>query len=201
MRSGSHRVVRQLAGSVLLVLALAAALHGVCTDTAQWIYYRAKFGTESGNPETALRLCRRGWPFYHFNYRLCMHAADTAYFSTLPQEESAIRERLRLARLWCDRALSLDRHKREMRWLKAEFLWGESPQKAIAYWKEYVDWEFWVPYNHAALAQFLAKAGDIESAEKEAVWFAGSEYEKVTREVIEAERAKLRPTPAPPAER
>jgi len=51
--------------------------------------------------------------------------------------------------------------------LQTRLLWPESPAAAIACWEAYTEWHYWSPYNHAVLADYYAKVGDFDKAERQ----------------------------------
>jgi hypothetical protein len=46
----------------------------------------------------------------------------------------------------------------------AMLLSRSDPAASLAYWREFLDWDFWSPHNHAVLADLQARAGDFEAA-------------------------------------
>lgn len=184
-------------GLLLLILATAGMCHGVRAGLGQWLYYQSRYAPDKGNTAAILAKAHAAQRFYPYNYRLCEYAAQLAD-SAAAQSESPGRERLRAeARYWCERGLALNYYKRVLRDLMTDFLWQESPARAIRYWEEYTDWDFWEPYNHARLAEMYAKVGDWVLAERELnTWVDGSKYYDSTLEVIE--KAKADPSGSTP---
>jgi hypothetical protein len=163
-----------VAGVLLLVLTLAGAVWGVRAAIAQALYYHGRHGaaaTRDGDRAgRLLALCAQGQRLYPFNYLLCAHAAEQAYWSARERGDAPDSERQRLARLWCERGLSLNPHSAPLRRLMARFLWEDDPDEALEYWRAYVNWDFWQPGHHGVLARLYADVGDFEQAEAELRW-------------------------------
>ena len=187
---------RSLAGFALLLLSLSGLAYSVRTAVSYAEYRSAQYGHASENPQAVLALCREAAALYPFNYRLCELAAMTAFYGADALPPAEARRMRDASKAWCGRGLVLDRYQRRLRWLAAQFLLEDSPARAAAYWKEYVDWDFWFPFNHGFLAELYAKAGDFTNAEKALSWAAGSEFEAHARATIDAERASRAGAPA-----
>jgi hypothetical protein len=176
--------------SLLMLLSAFGVVWSARVAAAQVLYHHAKFTPAAGDADGVLSYCAGAWRLYPFNYRFCELAAHVAYYAAGPGTAD---ERSRMSRMWCLRGLGLNRHPRPMRWLMTQFLWRESPVRAIAYWKEYVDWDFWSPYAHAVLAEMHARTGDFDEAEREVYWTRRSEFFGPTTATIDAERRKRQP--------
>lgn len=159
-------------GAVVVALAGAGLLHAGRAAIASSLSYRAQYGKPAASVEQVLDLCRKASSLYPWNYYLVIFAAETAYYHSGDVTGGAREERLKLSRFWCERGLSLNVYKSQLRRLKTRFLWEESPLKAIEYWKAYTDWQFWEPYNHATLAELYARAGEFDLAEQSLKWVA-----------------------------
>ncbi len=157
-------------GVVLLVLALAGAVFAAKAAVASRLSFQSQFGSERDDVEKVLDNCRRAYALYPHNYYFSIYAAEMAYYRA-PEAQGSVRSsRLRQANLWCDRGLQQNPYKSQLRRLKTRFLWEDSPAKAIEYWRDYTDWHFWEPHNHATLAELQARAGEFEEAEKSLAW-------------------------------
>ena len=179
-----------LAGLLLLGSTLAAAVHGARTAWAQDLYREAKYGGAAGDVPRVLDLCRRAYVLYPYNYYFSLLAADQAEHTSgsLPTPVAA-RQR-HLARVWCERGLLQNRFRNPLRRLMARLLWTESPTRAIQYWEEYTQWEFWRPHNHAELAAMYAQVGDFDKAERALYWVQGDPAYETTRALIRREQAQ-----------
>lgn len=176
-------------GVVLLVLSLAGAAFAARAAVASTLSYKSQFGADRDDVEKVLDNCRMAYALYPHNYYFSIYAAEMAYYRA-PEAQGKVRAyRLRQASLWCDRGLQQNPYKSQLRRLKTRFLWEESPMKAIEYWREYTEWQFWEPYNHATLAEMLARAGEFEEAEKSLAWVKvdPAAYEE-TRRVVKREK-------------
>jgi hypothetical protein len=60
--------------------------------------------------------------------------------------------------------------------IRARLIAEKDPDAAVAYWQEYVDWHYWEPFNHCALAEFHAIAGNFTEAFKALELIKGMEY-------------------------
>lgn len=157
-------------GAVLLVLSVAGAVFAAKAAVASRLSFQAQFGSGCDDVEQVLDHCRIAYSLYPHNYYFSIYAAEMAYYRA-PEVQGRIRaHRLRQASLWCDRGLKQNHYKSQLRRLKTRFLWEESPEKAIAYWRDYTEWHFWEPFNHATLAELQARAGEFEEAEKSLAW-------------------------------
>lgn len=180
-------------GGFLLILSMVGVVHSARTCVAQKIYLDSKYGTEATDPDRVIENCRRAFRLYPFNYRFCLLASESAYAMALSMTGRSAEERMAISRLWCERGLALNPYQMELRWLKAQILWKESPERGIRHWRTYVDWDFWSASNHAILAEMYARNGDIENAEKEIFWTQGSEYFVRVQEAIATAKRSLSP--------
>ena len=80
-----------------------------------------------------------------------------------------------------------------MRALKARLVSLESPAEAVAYWDEYLDWNFWQPLNHMVMVELAVSAGDFTRASDALKWLKGTSHgpwaEALIRRAWAAERA------------
>lgn len=173
------------AGTVFLVLSLAGVIHATRASIAARLSRNAQLATPPVEVGQVLEWCRRAYALYPWNYYFSIFTAEAAYYQADRVRGDAREERLRQARVWCDRGLVQNKYKSQLRRLKTRFLWEESPAQAIAYWAAYTDWHFWEPYNHATLAELYARNGDIDQAEQELKWVERDPaYERVRKTVL-----------------
>lgn len=177
-----------LVGVVLLVVSGSGVAYGGRAAMASWLSFRAQYGSPPATVEQVLIWCREAYSLYPQNYFFSIFSAETAYYQANEVHGDARVERLRQARLWCDRGLAQNVYKSQLRRLKTRFLWEESPMTAIAYWEAYTDWQFWEPYNHATLAELYARAGEMEKAERSLKWVEGDSSYAQVKETVEREK-------------
>ena len=175
-------------GAALLVVSGAGVVYGGRAAMASRLSCRAQYGSPPAGVEQILAWCREAYALYPWNYYFSIFAAEAAYYKADEVRGDARMERLRQARLWCERALLQNGYKSQVRRLKTRFLWEESPAAAIAYWEAYTDWQFWEPYNHATLAELYARAGEPGKAEQSLKWVEGDPSYAQARETVERER-------------
>lgn len=176
-------------GGLLLLVSVAAAVHGARAGLAAWMSYRTQRNQASGDVERVLAACAKAYALYPWNYYFSIFAAETAYYRAGEVRGAWREERLRLSRLWCDRGLAQNPYRSQLRRLKTRFLWEESPGQAIEYWKAHTEWQFWYAYNHATLAELYARAGDFGRAQEELKWVEGDPSYAETRALVDRERA------------
>ena len=176
-----------VAGVLILAVSACGIVHGMRSSVAQGLYRQAKFGSARDNPRGVFRRCERAQALYPYNYNFCILAAEMAYGRARGMVTgSELRE---ISERWCDEGLKLNRYRRKLRVLKAKHLAVRSPEEAVTYWEEYVDWHFWDPYNHALLANIYASAGYFGKALESLEWVKGSEHhEKAAASVRSAWR-------------
>lgn len=174
-------------GALGLVLALGGVVHSTRAAVAANLSRRIQYGPPL-EVEQVVELARKAQSLYPWNYYLAIFAAETAYYRAGEVGGELQRERLRQAALWCDRGLALNRYKSQLRRLKTNLLWEDSPAEAIRYWSAYVDWQFWEPHHHATLAELHARAGDFEQAERAVKWTEGTVAHAGARAAVDRER-------------
>ena len=79
---------------------------------------------------------------------------------------------------------------RRMRFLKMYLIRRTSSEQALQYWKEYVEWQFWEPYNQAVLVDLYAACGQLAEAEKSLRWVKGSSHFPAAKQCLEQVRAR-----------
>ena len=177
-------------GSVFLVLSGIGVVHGTKAALAARLSCRAQSSYPSVPVDQILSLCQRAYSLYPWNYYFSIFSAEAAYYQSDAVYGEARTERLRLARLWCDRGLIQNPYKSQLRRLKTRFLWEDSPAQAIAYWASHTEWQFWDPYNHATLSELYARNGDISKAEQELKWIVGDAlYEPTCKTVMDEKKS------------
>lgn len=168
-------------GLLLLILSFAGIVHGSRATAAQIIYKSVRYRDEKQSrrdPEAAERRAHVAYRLYPYNYYFCIWTAENCWYYRNDETGHEVPERVSLAQKWCNRGLELNERKSQLRLLKARLIARTSPAKGAEYWKEYVDWHFWDRYNHAALVELYADAGNLESAMEELKWVKGSKHYK-----------------------
>jgi hypothetical protein len=176
-----------LAGLILLVISLVGMGHSLRAGLAQRYYWQAKFAKPEAGAERVLDLCCKAYVLYPDNYYFSILAAEKAYYAA-SDEKGMKGKRLEQAAVWCERGLVQNWWKGSLRRLKTRILWEESPSRAIRFWNDYTEWQFWEPYNHAVLAELYAGVGDFENADQSLRWAAGTLDGDRARDVVEREK-------------
>ena len=198
----NHQWLWAALGLILLAVSSAGILHGVRAGLAHVLYFQAKYGSARDDADRVLRLAERAHGLYPCNYNLCILAADAAYAASSVRDRDESARRRALAERWCGTGLKLNFHQRQLRRLKTRLLASESLQEAVRYWEDYVEWQFWDPYNHAVLVELYGRAGDFEKARRSLNWVVGSDrYEEALGAFQEAwsrEQRLTEPSGTPP---
>ncbi|MCK5849630.1 MAG: hypothetical protein KAH23_01850 [Kiritimatiellae bacterium] len=161
----NSRLTRILCGLFLFVIAVVGIFHGSRAAMAYTIYHDAKFSSVGAyGPEAAARRSEDSYGFYAYNYYLCIWIAERCWYERYDSDGNESSRRVDLARVWCDRGLTLNKRKSQLRLLKTRLLARESLDEALVNWEDYVDWHFWEPYNHAVLVRYYAETGDFAGA-------------------------------------
>jgi tetratricopeptide (TPR) repeat protein len=188
--------------AILAVLSVCGLVHGIRAALANTLYFQAKYGSEKDNPTAIFALYEQAHWWYPFNYNFCILAAETAYYSSFAVDPKEAARRRLLAARWCDTGLRLDFHKSQLRLLKTRLLATDSLPAAIRYWNDYVDWQYWEPYNHAVLVELYAQAGDFDKALESLALTKGSDsYNDASRKFVEIwdlEKTLKSPSGTPP---
>ncbi|MCX7591089.1 MAG: hypothetical protein N2255_05615 [Kiritimatiellae bacterium] len=172
--------------ALLLVFSGAGVIHGVRAGRAQVLYHDAKYSIAAHEPDGILRRCEVAQKLYPFNYYFHIWAAENAWRAYLGAAANEGRTRwLEAARFWCDTGLACNPYRSELRTLKMRLLAMDSVEEAIRYWRSYLDWHFWEPYNHALMVELYAKAGDFERAVAEMRWVRGSRHYEDARRILD----------------
>lgn len=165
-RGNADRWFLAVVGALLLMIATLGLAHSIRGAVAGWLYHASEFAATRPAPEARLDLCRRAYNWYPWNYYFSIRAAELAYqqYEAAPTNAA---DWLGKANWWCERGLVQNRYKSQLIRLQTRLLWPESPAAAIACWEAYTEWHYWSPYNHAVLADYYAKAGDFDKAERQ----------------------------------
>ena len=166
-RGSGDRWFLMVMGVLLLAIALVGLAHSIRGAVAGWICYASEFAAKRPPPEVRLDSCRRAYNWYPWNYYFSIRAAELAYRQYEVAPTNAVDAWLGKAKWWCERGLAQNRYKSQLIRLQTRLLWPESPAAALAGWEAYTDWHYWSPYNHAVLAEYYAKAGDFEKADRQ----------------------------------
>ena len=178
----TRRRVNQLLGALLVLGGLAGAAWSVRAGLGQAIYFQAKFGPNRANPEVVDALAQRAIRLYPFQYRLCVWAAETAYYHRHDASGVVMPERLAMADAWCQRGLKLQPYNSELRLLDVRLTALTSPGEAARKWRPYLDWAFWYPYHHLVMVELACDAGRFSEAAAALEWVKGTPYEKQARD-------------------
>ena len=189
MREASLRIFAGIAAAALL----AGVVYGMRAAVAHALYYQAKYGAVREHPEAVVRRCAAADNLYSRNYYACETAAKAAYSAYAGGGRGADRW-FPVAGSWCAEGLALNPYRGPLRLLKAFLLAEQSPAEAVDYWSEYVEWNFWVPHNHAILAELQAAAGNFHDAFESLALIRGREpYEAARQAVRDAWRKEMVP--------
>jgi hypothetical protein len=201
MSRALRRTIALGCGVCLAVLTAAGLVYALRVAWAQRLYHEAKYGAACADIRQTLRLCEAAHRLYPHNYLFCLWTAERAYTAALATADAASSVRLmNAARDWCAMGLAINRYNGPLHLLQARLLERTSPAQAAACWAPYVEWQFWEPYNHAVLADFYAKAGEIEKAAEELEWTKGSpHYDWASQALRAAWQRERRFTPPPAA--
>lgn len=171
---------------ILAVLSVVGLVYGIRAAMASRLYFQAKYGSGKDDPTAIFALYERAQRLYPFNYNFCILAAESAYYSSFNVDAKEAARRRLLAVQWCDAGLRLDFHKSQLRLLKTRLLAMDSLPSAVRYWEDYVDWQYWAPYNHAVLVELYSLAGDFDKALKSLALTEGSDfYKEASRKFVE----------------
>ncbi len=170
------RTLTVAGAAVLLAVSIAGITHGARAVCAYAIYHQARYMSGNPDPFRSLKTSERAHRLYPFDYNICIWAGETAYYNLIGPDGKELRDRVEAAGLWCERGLRLDPYKSQLRRLKANLMERESLPAAIRYWEEFVEWQYWAPYNHLALVDMYARAGDFDKALKSLKLIEGTEY-------------------------
>jgi len=161
-----QHAIRVTIGIGLIALAFLATIYSVRVARSQRIYHTVKYGDLSeAAPAAVHEALDAAFSLYPHNYHLCIEATARLWPAggLSSGERSAA---LAQVEQWCDRGLAENPHPWELRRMKTRLLAETSPDAAADYWREYVEWQFWVPHNLRILVECYARAGRlVEAAE------------------------------------
>jgi tetratricopeptide (TPR) repeat protein len=159
-----------ITGIILLLLSTWGMIYAVRVSIAQLIYHHTKFGPNADGYVTheVNTRCEDAYKFYKHNYYFSILCAEKSWYeySCSTNNDVRAKELLEIASKWCEIGLTQNKYRSQLRLLKARLLFLENPSQAIDYWKQYVEWDFWYPYNHAVLAEMYIDNGEYEKALK-----------------------------------
>lgn len=179
----------------------AGIVYGGRAALSHWLYHRVKYGAERDLDAAAiLRRGETAFRLYPFSYHLCEFMAETAWEARFGEGGAVRDDMAAAANDWCRRGLVLNRRSRRLNELAARGLALRSPAASVAFWRKYVQWDFWQPDNHAVLADLQIGAGDYAGALDSLRWAARStHHERVLRRLRAAwRREREAPPQAPP---
>ena len=164
-------------GLLLLLISCLGLWQAARAGLSYIIYHRAKFDPPSEyGPVAAARHCDVAQALYPYNYYMCIWVSEKCWYARYDSDGEESTERVALAQEWCDRGLALNMRKSQLRRLKTRLLARDSVREAIDHWKDYVDWHFWEPYNHAVLVALYSRTGDYAAAMNSLAWTKGSKH-------------------------
>jgi len=176
VEASESRILR-LGGFVLFLASIAACLYAVCAEIGNASYAWAKFGSARLDLDRSMRLCDRAWRFYPRNYFTCSYAAETTFHApsghAVEKEKNLVR-----SKRWARRGIRLNRYSRPLNLRWAAHLAREDLSLAITHMRQYLELNFWHPYNHVVMAELYAQAGDFDRADQSMYWAEGSEYQR-----------------------
>ena len=186
--------IRRTAGGVLLVLCCVGLVHAVRAAAAHAVYCGLKYGKDVVLTPAGLRSAETAHRLYPWNFYLSAWVGEQAYLRIHRAEPGQRGEWRAIASLWCGRSLRMNPFKRNMNVLKTRLLQMESVTDSLAYWRGYVELNYWSRYNHALLAELCAAAGEFGEAARELETARGGPgYEDARLRVLEAWRKEQQP--------
>ena len=95
---------------------------------------------------------------------------------------------------WCERGLAQNPYPWKLNYTKVKLLRASSPDAAAAYWREFVDWQFWEPLNLRILVECYVQAGRLAEASEILPLLEGrrSEYDKASAALRKGWAAEMR---------
>ncbi|MBN2300920.1 MAG: hypothetical protein JXN60_00255 [Lentisphaerae bacterium] len=178
--------------AIVMVASTFGIAYGCRAALAQITYYRIKYIQPDISLRSVARRAEKAFERYPYNYYLCIFIAEKYYFERYDTYGNEIAERVEESAYWCDKGLSLNPYRSQLRRLKTRLLRRESLSKAIKYWRKFVEWDFWNPHHHAVLADLYIEAGDFEKAQESLAWVEDfEEYEGLLRDLYEAWKREM----------
>lgn len=161
---------------ILLLISVAGVTRGVGASAAYFLYYQTKYGDVGRDVSRGLASCAIAARYYPYNYYFAIWSSENSYYESLRSEHPDSEYLIRATEYWCSYGLRLNPYRSQLRMMKARLLARSDPAAGAEYWGEYVDWHYWEPFNHCALAEFHAKAGDFNKAFLALEVIKGMEY-------------------------
>lgn len=169
---------------LVLVVSVLGITRGVRASAAYLLYHNSRYGSGNENVRGILSGCATAYRYYPYNYYFTIWAAENAYRQALNAEGREREYFMDAADYWCERGLALNHYKGQLRMIRARLIARDDPAAATDYWQAYVDWHYWEPFNHCALAEFHALAGDFTQAFKALELIKGMDhYEEGLRRI------------------
>ena len=175
---------------ILMGLGAYGVVHSAIALAAQSGHYAVRLGILGAHPHgkvdsgAILKLSDRFHSWYPYDYRLCVWIGEGAFYGWGGSPDTHDGPLLDVASVWCERGLSMNPHSRSLRLLRTRVLELEAPSDAAAYWEDFVEWDFWDPFNHAVLAGLAARAGGFVKALRSLEMTRNSPYYDDTRKDI-----------------
>ena len=172
------RLTAILASAIIMLSASVLGItRGVRASAAYILYHHAHYGKGSLSPSGALSSCGVASRYYPYNYYFAIFAAESAYYKAIEADgEDEKKYLFGAADYWCEKGLFLNPYKSQLRMMRARLIARRDPAGAADYWRDYVEWHYWEPFNHCALAEFYAMAGNFDEAFKALEVIKGREY-------------------------
>lgn len=185
-RPALHRPLSILAGAVAVLLALWWLPRCVRAERASLLHREACCGPSSNDVSAVLALAERAYALDRANYHFWALAAGDAW-DALPRTGDAKMADMyrKRAREWTGRALEENPWHPKSRVMWAAMLAESDPAQALRYWRECVEWQYWEPFNHAFLAELLARNGDFAGASNALERIRGMRYYDDTRAILD----------------
>ena len=170
-----------LSGFFLVAVCLVGIRHGIKAALAQANYHRTKYreAARLSTSEADAR-CEVAHRLYPYNYHYVAWMAERAFYGG---DGGADTDRV-IAGKWCARGLKMNPYKAQFHLVHAYVLAERSPTEAARAWENYVDWDFWDPFNHAVLAELYASAGMLREAAAALFWVPDTPHYRWAREAL-----------------
>lgn len=182
MMGNVRRRCNLLLSLAAVALSLCATLYAARATCAHYLYFSEKYGNASGGDtdDGTASHWEQSYTLYPHNYHLCIEAMERAWHSRFAGEVEDL-GRVHVSEKWCDRGLTANPFLSQLRLHKTILIERESVEDAIAYWREYVDQNYWVPFNHAFLTDLYTRGGQFTYAFESLEMVEGSPHEKDVR--------------------
>jgi hypothetical protein len=168
------RYGKLVAGVALIAAGVLGFLHSARAAVASWDYYRARYAAGAARPDEVLRICERAYRRYPANHWLSQWAMDVAFADRNSGSREQWQACIEEAALWTGRGLRQNRYDGRLRQMSARLMSRRSPEAAVDYWREYLDWAFWSPEHHYVMIELCLAAGDYPGALESLRWIEGT---------------------------